>query len=426
MKRVKEQKIEIMAVGSELLTPYFQDTDSLYLTRRLNELGMAVTYKSIVGDEWESLVRCIKVALSRADFIIAVGGLGPTQDDRTREAYAFVLGRKLIYKHELLEKIKSRFKKRNLSMPSMNKKQAYIIEGSEILENRYGTAPGLWLAFGSKIVILLPGPPHEMITMFESYVWPRLINYHKGFTSRRILKITGLTESKTDALLVDLHPKTPSLRLTTLAYPGQIEIHLTSHSGRSLSCAEVKIQRLETKILERLGKHVFSCSGEEIEEVVGKLLTKNRKTLAVAESCTGGLLGHRLTNVSGSSNYFVLGAVAYSNESKALLLGVRPELIQNHGSVSPEVAQAMAENVREKSASDYGVGITGIAGPEGGTEEKPVGLVYVALAWKKGVTVTKNLFLGNRETIKFQSSQKALDMLRRHLIKNEKRTDISK
>jgi len=420
MKNKKDYKIEIMAIGSELLTPYCQDTNSLYLAERLNDIGMEVSHKTIVGDDWDDLVLHIRQAISNADLIIGIGGLGPTRDDRTREAFAAVLQRKLIFKKELLQKIEERFKRRGLSMPAVNKKQAYIIDGAEILENRNGTAPGLWLETGSKIIILLPGPPHELKPMSESSVWKRLQKFRTDYTARKILKITGLTESKIETLIMDLYPKDSSLRITTLAYPGQIEIHITAHSKESQSQAEEKVQKLEKNILERLKENVFSTSGEELEDVIGRLLKLNTKTLAVAESCTGGFLGHRITNVPGSSDYFLQGVVAYSNEAKINLLGLSSGLIEKHGAVSPRVAEAMAAGIREKARSSFGLAITGIAGPTGGTSEKPVGLIYTALAWDKGTDVTKNRFLGNRETIKFQSSQKALDMVRRHLLKNQK------
>lgn len=417
MKNKKDLRAEIMAVGSELLTPHFQDTNSLYLTQRLNELGMGISFKTIVGDDWDDLTLCIKEALSRANFLIAIGGLGPTRDDITREAFAQVLHRKLLFKEEILQKIEERFNCRGFKMPAVNKKQAYVIEGAEVLENRNGTAPGLWLEERSKIIILLPGPPQELKPMFERSVWPLLQKLRTEYTARSVLKSTGLTESKIESLISKLYPKVPSLKLTTLAYPGQIEIHISARSKKSQDEAEKNLNKLKKTILQKLQDYVFSTSGEELEDVVGKLLRINKKNLAVAESCTGGFLAHRLTNVPGSSDYFIQGVVAYSNKTKTNLLDVPPDLIKKHGAVSLEVAQVMAIGVRRKAHSNLGVAITGIAGPTGGTQEKPVGLVYVALAWEEGSEVSKNLFLGKREAIKFQSSQKALDMARRHLLK---------
>jgi nicotinamide-nucleotide amidase len=421
MKAKKDFKIEIMAIGSELLTPYFQDTNSLFLTERLNDLGMEVSYKTIVGDDWDDLALSIKQALSRAQIIIAMGGLGPTKDDRTREAFATVLERKLIFNKKLLLKIEGRFKRRGLSMPEVNKKQSYVIDGAEILENRNGTAPGLWLDTGSNEIVLLPGPPDELKPMFDKSVRSHLQRFKTDYTARSVLKITGLTESKIETLILDLYPDEPNLRLTTLAHPGQIEIHLSSHSKKSQEQADERVQKLEKNILEKLKENVFSVSGEELEEVVGNLLRHNKKTLALAESCTGGLIGHRLTDVPGSSDYFLQGVVAYSNQAKINALGVSPALIEKYGAVSSQVAEAMAQGIREKARSSLGIGVTGIAGPSGGTPEKPVGLVYIALAWDEGSEFLKNLFLGNRDKIKYQSSQKALDMVRRHLVKNKKK-----
>lgn len=415
MKSIKDGKIEILAVGSELLTPHFQDTNSLYLTKRLNDLGLEVHIKTIIGDQWEDLCSAFRQALDRAHLIIAIGGLGPTKDDRTREALASVLGRKLLFRKDLLEAIKRRFASRQMKMPEVNKKQAYIIEGSVAFENKKGTAPGLWVDAGSKTVILLPGPPHEIMPMFENDVWPRLMAFQKRYICRRVIKTAGLTESQIETCLGDLYPKMQEVQLTTLANPGQIAIHLKSTSDKSVSRAKQKVDRATKLVCDALGAGVYSTKGEELEEVIGKYLKKKQQTVAVAESCTGGFLGHRITNVPGSSDYFLRGVVAYSNTAKTELLGIPHEIIDEHGAVSPQVARAMAEGIRERASSTFGISITGIAGPSGGTKEKPVGLVYTALAHDRDVLVKKNLFLGNRNAIKFQSSQKALDMLRRHL-----------
>ncbi|MFC2168945.1 competence/damage-inducible protein A [Acidobacteriota bacterium] len=419
MNNREQFKVEFIAVGSELLLPYFKDTNSLYLTKHLNDIGMDVSFRTIVGDDWDDLILSIQSALSRADIIFTIGGLGPTYDDRTREAFSHVLGRKLIFKKELLEKIEERFRKRGIIMPRVNEKQAYIFKGAQILENRNGTAPGLWLDTGEKIVSLLPGPPHELKPMFETYVLPRLQEFKTGYRIRQVLKITGLTESKTEAILSDIYPDSPYLKLILLASPGQIEIHLTSYSDQSQHQAESRMQKIEKSIVNRLKRDIFSTSNEELEEVVGKLLSSQGHTLATAESCTGGLLGHRLTNVPGSSKYFLQSMVVYSNESKNQALNISASFIEKNGAVSAEVAQIMAIRTREIAQASLGLAITGIAGPGGSTPEKPVGLVYIALAWDKGIEIEKNLFLGNREIIKFQASQKALDMLRRFLLNSQ-------
>ena len=414
----RRTKIEILAVGSELLTPYHLDTNSLFLTRHLNQLGMRVSFKTVVGDEEDELASCIRTASERSDLILIMGGLGPTQDDRTRETLAAALGKRLIFRESLWEQIQDRFRKRGISISEVNRKQAFVIEGSMPLENPNGTAPGAWLVSGGKTYVLLPGPPREIQPMFLSLVLPRLQEKREGFQVRKALKIVGLTESKTEDLISDLYPGiVPAIDLTVLASPGQIEIHLTAFSNLSGEDAEEKLTRPVAAISERLGENIFTLADEELEDVIGKLLRENRYTLATAESCTGGLLGHRITNVPGSSAYFLEGVQVYSNQAKIRLIDVPASLLEEHGAVSPQVAAAMAENVRRTSGATFGLGITGIAGPGGGTEEKPVGLVYISLAGMGDTQIEKNLFLGGRESVKQRSAQKALDMLRRRLLR---------
>jgi nicotinamide-nucleotide amidase len=412
----KRSIIEILAVGSEFLTPFYQDTNSLYITQRLNDLGWEVNYKSIVGDKWDDLVLSMKQAAAKANLIIAIGGLGPTRDDMTREACAAVLERRLVFREDLLQTIQERFARRNMKMPEVNKKQAFIIEGAEVLANTTGTAPGLWVESEEKTFILLPGPPHEMKAMFEDFIWSRLSSFPKKHTSRRVIKTAGLTESKIESWLADIYPRIPHVQLTTLARPGQIEIHLLSLSEKSLSQAERYVSAATELIRKKLKQFIFTETGKELEELVGEILTKKKKTLAVAESCTGGHLGNRITNVPGSSAYFLQGILAYSNNAKIHLLDVPSGLIDEYGAVSAQVGKAMAVGIRKKAKADYGLAITGIAGPSGGSIDKPVGLVYTALSWAKGVRVKKNLFLGDRNAIKYQSSQTALDMLRQHFL----------
>ena len=418
MKEEQIPRTEIIAVGSELLSPHFQDTNSLFLTERLNDLGLSVHFKSIVGDEWDDLCSAIENALARSDLIFAIGGLGPTEDDRTREAFASVLGRNLIFSENIMSSIEARFSRRGIPMPEVNKKQAYLIEGCEAVENPNGTAPGIWLETDTNIIGLLPGPPHELKSMFDSSFWPRLKRFQRARTVRHVLKIAGLTESKVASLIADTHSDDPDIQMTILAYPGQIEIHLSSLSTEAPGWAEKKIEALSDTLQERLGENVFSDDGHNLESVIGRLLVERKETLAVAESCTGGYLGHRITNVPGSSEYFLLGLVVYSNTQKNRILGIPIELIEKYGAVSAEVAGEMAERVRAEAKAHYGLGITGIAGPGGGTAEKPVGLVYTALAAEKKLQVKKNTFLGDRERIKYQSSQKALDLLRRYLLQS--------
>ena len=411
-------RVEIIAVGSELLTPHFQDTNSLYLSARLNDLGWTVAFKTIVGDNAEDLRLRLREALRRTELVIVMGGLGPTGDDITREAVAGALGRDLVLQRDVLEGIEDRFRRRQLPMPKPNRKQAFVIRGAAVLPNKNGTAPGQVLMVGRKKIVLLPGPPHELKPMCEESVWPALGRERCGHFSRAVLKVTGLTESMVDALISDLYPKRADLGLTILASPGQIEVHLSAFSAGSGVLAEKKLRRLKSKFMGRLRNHVFSETGDSLEEVVGLLLKKQKKTLAVAESCSGGLISHRLTNVPGSSEYFLEGAIAYSNAAKIELLAVSPDLIKTHGAVSFPVARAMASGIRRRARADLGLAVTGIAGPTGGSPEKPIGLVFTALAWPGGTEVQKNLFLGKREQVKLQSAQKGLDMVRRHLLQN--------
>lgn len=411
------KRVEILAVGSELLTPFHQDTNSLFLSERLNSLGLEVSFKAIVGDDEDDLALMLEEAARLADLILVMGGLGPTADDRTREAAARVFGRKLLPSSEAAERIEDRFKRRGLPMPDCNRKQGLIIEGAAVLRNDCGTAPGQWIEWNGKIFVLLPGPPHELKSMFDAQVLPRLESFRSGHFVRKILKLTGLTESAVEEIMTGLYPDDPALGVTILAKPGQIEIHLKSLSSSSRQDAEARLKPLEAALLAKLGDNIFSAGGESLEEVVGGLLLSRKATLACAESCTGGLIGHRLTNIPGSSDYFLGGMTVYSNRSKTDWLGVPQDALLESGAVSVRTAEALASGVRRAAGADFGLAVTGIAGPGGGAPDKPVGLVYTALAWDNGLETERSLFLGNREQVKFQSSQKALDMLRRRLLK---------
>jgi nicotinamide-nucleotide amidase len=417
VKKEFPRRAEIVAVGSELLTPHFQDTNSLYLTARLNDIGWTVASKTIVGDDVRDLSLRVREALRRTELVMIIGGLGPTGDDVTREAVARALGRGLVLEKDLLERIKERFLRRRLAMPEANRKQAFIVRGAAVLPNKNGTAPGQMIRTAGRTIVLLPGPPHELKPICEASVWPGLEKERRRHLSRAVLKVTGLTESMVEGLISGLYPKTPDLGLTVLAFPGQVEIHLLASSEASQVRAEEKLRRFKSRLLGRLKSHIFSKSGESLEQVVGSLLRKKTKTLAVAESCSGGLISHRLTNVPGSSDYFLEGVVAYSNAAKADLLAVPLGLIERHGAVSLPVARAMARGIRKRARADIGLAVTGIAGPSGGSADKPVGLVFTALAWSGGTEVKEDLFLGMREQVKFQAAQKALDMTRRHLLR---------
>jgi nicotinamide-nucleotide amidase len=409
-------KVEVLAVGTELLSPHFQDTNSLFLARRLEEVGLRLSFKTVVGDNARDLAQAARTALGRSGLVIAMGGLGPTEDDRTSEVFARVLGRRRGFNAEILQAIEARFRRRGLKMPATNRKQAYVIQGAEVLDNPNGTAPGQWLTAGGRSVALLPGPPRELEPMFEASVLPRLRAKAAGFLVRRVLKLTGLGESLMESKIRDIYRRLPDgVELTTLASPGDLAIHITVTSRAGRGAAEKKAADVERDLRRRVKPFIYSRRGETLEEVVAGLLTAKRQTLALAESCSGGLLAHRLTNIPGSSAYFLAGIVAYSNAAKTELLGVPTRLMFKHGAVSAPVARAMADGARRRAKATYGVGITGIAGPTGGTAEKPVGLVYTCLAGPDGIEVRKSLFFGARKQVKYQSCQRALDLLRRRL-----------
>ncbi len=405
--------IRILAVGSELLTPFFQDTDSLYLTRRLNDLGLDVAEKGVVGDEFENLKSAIRRSLESADLVFITGGLGPTDDDRTREAVSSVLGRPLELHEDIVRAIEARFLRRGKTMPALNRKQADVIRGADVLANAEGTAPGQWVEAEGKIIVLLPGPPVELQSICETQVWPRLATGKKGYLARKTMKTAGLTESEVEEQIGGLYPRDPGRRLTVLASPGQIELHVSAFSSASESEALEKVDALALELRRRLGPAVYSDDGADLETAVGRLLAARNETVAVAESCTGGLVSRRLIRVPGSSAYFLEGFVTYSNKAKTARLGVPAEMIESFGAVSPETAEAMARGVRDAAGADYGLAVTGIAGPSGGTAAKPVGLVYCAIADAAGVRVERNLFLGDRNRVQDQAAQKILDMLRR-------------
>lgn len=409
---------EIIAVGSELLGPFRLDTNSLYLTDQLERLGVAVVQKTVVGDDRERLKQAFGDALKRADLVIGIGGLGPTTDDRTREAVAELLGRRLERNPDVAAMIVERFHARGKRMPEVNLRQADVPQGADWLPNSNGTAPGLWLALETgKVLLLLPGPPKELQPLFEEHCLPRLRPLaSKHVFAAKVLKVVGLTESEVEERIAPLYRACSNPQTTLLALPGQIEIHLRATGGdtaEALRCAEGLADKLEAE----LGDFVFSRGPESLEQVVGLYLMMRGATLSVAESCTGGLLGERITNVPGSSRYFLGGVVCYSNPLKTKLVGVPDSLIKKKGAVSAEVAEALAKGIRQRTRSVLGLGLTGIAGPEGGTPDKPVGTVHIALAEAHRVKSEKLRFLGDRERIRWQAAQAALDLVRRRLLK---------
>jgi competence/damage-inducible protein CinA-like protein len=411
---------EIIAIGSELLTPFRKDTNSLYLTERLNELGVEVVIKTIVGDSQERLVSVAQHALFRSDIVIFTGGLGPTEDDLTREAVAEALGLELHRDPELVTRIEQRFASRGYKMTPNNYKQADVITGAVVLPNPNGTAPGQWLSGmydeRERIIILLPGPPFELKALFDAQCCERLrAKLPTAFIATRVLKVAMLGESAVDARVAPIYKRYPDVQTTILAGAGDIQFNLLTRAD-SMEAAQARVDELAGKIEDELDDAVYSSKGESLEQIVGYYLQMRDATLAVAESCTGGLLGERITSVSGSSRYFLGGAVVYSNALKTDFAGVPATLIAKHGAVSGEVAAAMAEGIRKRCQATLGIGITGVAGPTGGTPEKPVGLVYNALASENGTEVVEKSFPGDRKRVRWFASQQALDMVRRKLM----------
>ena len=407
---------EIIAIGSELLAPDRSDTNSLWLTEQLNSIGIEVKLKTIVGDDDARLEEAIRDALRRSKVVITTGGLGPTEDDITRKVAARAMGRRLLLDEAVLEEIREKFKAFGRPMPERNSRQAMVIDGAEVLPNPNGSAPGLFIEHEGTSVALLPGPPREMKPMFENHILARLGSKAGNLVVvRRVLKVAGMGESAVDEKIAPVYTQYTNPQTTILFNKSEIEVQLTA-TARTREEAEALLDKVSMQIEEKLGHSIFSFRGETIEEVVGLKLSLGGYTLAVAESCTGGLIAQRLTDVPGSSKYFIEGVVAYSNDAKMRRLDVEPILIMEHGAVSAPVAEAMAVGIRRRANSDFGLSVTGIAGPDGGSEEKPVGLVYIALTSDVRTEHRKLVLPGDRSLIRWRASQAALDLLRRRLI----------
>jgi nicotinamide-nucleotide amidase len=406
----------IVAVGSEMLTPFRVDTNSLFITERLNAIGYDLRLKAVVGDDVGELARIVAEAVTWADLVIITGGLGPTEDDITREGVARALDVPLDVDEAIVDRIRERFARRGMTMPEINRRQAMVPRGATVLSNPNGTAPGLWLEHDHSAIVLLPGPPREMKPMLEAVITERLAPKAGGSgLFRRVLKITGRAESDVDAQAQPIYgpwtSQTMPISTTILAVLGQIELHLTTHAS-SRAEADVRLDAAVGALQDALGPSVYSVDGRSLEVVVGDLLRERQLTIAVAESCTGGLLTSRLTDVPGSSAYVERGVVCYSNRAKTELADVPAALIAEHGAVSEPVARAMASGIRDRAGTNIGIGVTGIAGPGGGTPEKPVGTVSIAIVVDQEERVRTFQFLGGRDMVKFQASQSALNMTR--------------
>ena len=414
---------EIIAVGSEMLTPFRQDTNSLYLTAQLNDLGVQVAFKTIVGDSLEHLTGAARMALSRADLVLFSGGLGPTEDDLTREAVAAALGIGMRRDNSVFVALQRRFTERRIPMPPNNAKQADILEGAALLENKNGSAPGQFLHTlvdaQPRTIILLPGPPKELKAMFADQVKPRLAaTLPPRFLARRELRMALIPESTVDDRTAPIYKQYTDIDTTILAHNGEIQLHFEC-AKPTLAEANARVDALAEVIEHEMADDIFSSHSESLEEVVLLMLGMRHLTLAAAESCTGGMLAQRLTAVPGSSRYFLGGAVVYADALKSTFADVSPNLVQIEGPVSESVARALAEGIRARTGASIGVGITGIAGPGPGTgpdEGKPIGLVYIGIADVNGTQVKELHLTGDRERIRWWATQHALELLRRQML----------
>lgn len=425
MSAIEISDAVIIAVGSELLTSDRLDTNSVFLTSRLNDLGITLTYKVVVGDCVGHVSDAIRAGLSAADIVLVTGGLGPTADDVTREAVAAAFGVSLEEHAPSAQVIRERFKARDLEMPKINLRQALIPNGAEVLVNKLGTAPGLWVRRGDAVCLVLPGPPREMQPMFMEVASRRIDPLCKSERLQRlVIRTCGRPESFIEEATYPVYSRlkdgNPSVETSILASAGQVDLWLSGRSIDSVVMTRV-LDDAASEISRLLGDDLVSIDGSTLEEVVGRLLRESNTSLTIAESCTGGLVFARLTNVPGSSDYLGIGWVVYSNEAKVEMLGVDKELIKAEGAVSELVAVAMARGARIRAKTDFSLAITGIAGPGGGIADKPVGRVFISLAGPAGLSKTKKLNLrGSREEIRSQAALYALDLLRRNLLRVEK------
>jgi len=406
-------KAEIIAIGTELLLGHIVNSNAAYLSRQLADLGIDVYYRTTVGDNEARLLKTIQTSLNRADMVFTIGGLGPTEDDITASTIAKAISKRLTYSPSISKVIDKHFKKRGIKTPRINYRQANIPTGSIALKNTVGTAPGLIIKSGKKIIIALPGPPRELIPMFEQSVAPYL---KKRFSLKytivsRVIKTTGLPESSVCPKVRGFLKMEGKTTVGIYAHLGQVDIKITS-KAKTKTLAKKAIKPVEKRIRKKLGDIVFGTDDETLEGIIATSLLKQKKTLSIAESCSGGLIASRITNVPRSSKFFIMGITAYSNQAKTSLLNVSPKLIAKHGAVSKPVALAMAKGIREISGSAVALGITGIAGPTGGTKKKPIGTVFIALSIPKKTFCKKFQFAGSRKDIKSLTSQATLNMLR--------------
>jgi competence/damage-inducible protein CinA-like protein len=413
-------KSEIIAVGSEMLTPFRQDTNSLYITEKLNGIGVIVAFKTIVGDRRKDLVSAIRTALSRTDILILMGGLGPTEDDLTREAVAEALSLTLRRDASQVAALHARAATWRIAMPQNNLKQADVLGGAILLPNANGSAPGQWLDVSfegyRKLIALLPGPPHECRPLFDAECLTRLREIvPPRSVAVRTLKAAMIPESQADKILAPIYTTYTDVETTLLAHTGDLQITLIC-SKPNIEAAQARVDELAGRIEEALEDWMYSSQGDTLEQIVLYYLGLRQATLAVAESCTGGLIAERITSVAGASRSFVGGVVVYSDELKTTFASVPADLIAKHGAVSAEVAKALAEGIRQRAGASIGLGVTGIAGPAGATESRPVGLVHIAVSDAQGSDAIDRTFRGDRNRVREWAAQQALDLVRRRLM----------
>ena len=409
-------RAEIIATGSELLSGGVLETNSLFLSEELILLGIETVFKTVVGDDEKDMEEAFRRGMERADAVIITGGIGPTEDDITRKVIAKIVKKRLVLNEDALKAIHARLAGRGKEVLAANDRQALIPSGARLLQNPVGIAPGFFLPEEASFIAVLPGVPRELYSMFDQGLKQVLAERFTSrlFIRRKVLHSCGVSESAVNKAIQEvLRGKQPKVGLC--ARETGVDIRIIAQ-GTSVEHAQSLADRTEAAVREKLGDAVYAADGQSLEEVVGALLKQRRCRLAVAESCTGGLIGARITNIAGSSEYFERAVVTYSNRSKTELLGLPAELIERRGAVSAEVAAAMAQAIKESAKTEIGLSVTGIAGPGGGSEQKPVGLVYIGLAASQGVKTTEHRFLGDREQVRIKSSQMALDMVRRHLI----------
>ncbi|MFH0930518.1 MAG: competence/damage-inducible protein A [Candidatus Zixiibacteriota bacterium] len=410
-------RAEIITIGDEIINGEILDSNSAYIGDRLSGLGIEVAFKTSVGDDLKRITEAIKLSLERVDLVIATGGLGPTNDDLTKKGIVKAFKRNLVFHEDILKKVEEGFKKRGIEMPKINQNQALLPQGAKALSNQYGSAPGIFIQEGKRLFFALPGVPLEMKTIFENEILPFLKSKSsKKFTLQKVLRTNGIVES---AIYEKIEPVLKLKSPVKIGFlPGfsgvDLKLRIISESD---DLARKNILEIEQKVREILNEYIYGIDQETLEEVLGKLLQNKKKTISVAESCTGGLIGAKFTNVSGSSNYFINGVITYSNEAKIELLKIPKEIIEKYGAVSEQVAILMAEGVKKISNTDYGLSATGIAGPTGGTEEKPVGLVYIGLAHENDSFAQKFVFGGDRQAIRERTAQAALNLVRLFILK---------